>query len=155
MSTGVSLEESEGEGAKELSCFTSEVELPSSFTIAAALFVSPSSPQGLKIPPCCPTAFRPPRAMLGDIIHWSLHATLADFVQLKKTYIVQNFREQPIQAPKSDCVESSRPLAPTPASDSVRRAPIGWGRARERPTVVRNPLMPPPVPPYSTVPILL
>ena len=51
MSTGVRLEESE-DGVKELSCFTTEVELSSSFTTATALLDSASSPQGLKIPPC-------------------------------------------------------------------------------------------------------
>ena len=108
MSTGVSPEDFEG-GVKELSCFTAEVEVASTFTAATSFLVSVSSPHGLKIPPCCPTAFRPPRAMLGDITHLDSHPLSVIYRRAKG----QNIRAQPFPAPKSDCAQSPRPHAPS------------------------------------------
>ena len=72
MSTGVRLEEEDEEEEEGevnvVSCFTLELEVASTLTTGSSPPASPSSPQGLKIPPCCPSAFLPPLAMLGDII---------------------------------------------------------------------------------------
>ena len=140
MSTGVRLGELEG-GVKELSCFTAEVELASSFTTAASLLVSASSPQGLKMPPCCPTALRPPLAMLGDIIHWASHVAWVDFVQLKCVYFVHNFGEHPIEAPKSNCACSSRPPC---ALSRLRFCPPSPHWAGEGPRASNRGAQPPP-----------
>ena len=69
MSTGVRLEDEGEEEVNVVSCFTLELEVASTLTTGSPPTpASPSSPQGLKIPPCCPAAFLPPLAMLGDII---------------------------------------------------------------------------------------
>ena len=136
MSTGVRLEE-EDEDEEEVnvvSCFTLELEVASTLTTVSSPPASPSSPQGLKIPPCCPSAFLPPLAMLGDIIQQASNAGLP--IPLKShLFPMLTYTHSELKPRKATALKLRAHLPPPilPAAP-----PLGVRRARERPTVVRG-----------------